>query len=101
MDYLEAIQSPTFKFQFVALVFALPHALNLWGTLVFFMNCIVMLAARFGTGFAAGISVVALLAVLAFQWTTSEQFNMSLVMLHAKLQAKFSQNKDPSYSSMV
>ncbi|KAJ7792409.1 hypothetical protein B0H14DRAFT_2931374 [Mycena olivaceomarginata] len=82
MDYLEAIQSPTFKFQFVALMFALPHTLNLWG-------------------FAAGISLVALLAFLAFQWTTSETFNLSLTRIHDKFRAKFSRNQDASYASVV
>ncbi|KAF7355801.1 hypothetical protein MVEN_00908200 [Mycena venus] len=73
MDYLEAIQSPTFKFQFVALAFSLPHVLNLWGTLVLFANCIFMLAAHFGTGFAVATSVVALFTFLVFQWATSER----------------------------
>ncbi|KAJ7359201.1 hypothetical protein DFH08DRAFT_845389 [Mycena albidolilacea] len=101
MDYLEAIQSPTFKFQFVALMFALPHTLNLWGYLVLLANCIFMLAVRFGTGFAAGISLVALLAFLAFQWTTSETFNLSLTRIHDKFRAKFSRNQDTSYASVV
>ncbi|KAJ7910995.1 hypothetical protein B0H13DRAFT_2191949 [Mycena leptocephala] len=101
MDYLEAIQSPTFKFQFVALTFALPHALNLWGTLVMFVNCIFLLATRFGTGFATGISVVAVLAFLIFQWTTSERFNMSLTSIHDKFRAKFSRNQDDLYTSEV
>ncbi|KAF7334018.1 hypothetical protein MVEN_02307000 [Mycena venus] len=101
MDYLEAIQSPTFKFQFVALTFALPHALNLWGTFVMFVNCIFMLATRFGTGFAAGISVVAVLAFLLFQWTTSERFNMSLTSIYDKFRAKFSRNQDDLYTSAV
>ncbi|KAJ7798955.1 hypothetical protein B0H14DRAFT_2904551 [Mycena olivaceomarginata] len=101
MDYLEAIQSPTFKFQFVALTFALPHALNLWGTLVMFVNCIFLLATRFGTGFATGISVVAVLAFLLFQWTTSERFNMSLTSIHDKFRAKFSRNQDDLYTSEV
>ncbi|KAJ7037864.1 hypothetical protein C8F04DRAFT_1090440 [Mycena alexandri] len=97
MDYLESIQSPTFKFQFVALVYSLPHALNLWGILVFFVNCIYMLAMHFGTKFAVGISVIALLGVLVFQWTTSPRFNYSLT----RLTAKFSRSSDVSYTSMV
>ncbi|KAJ6541113.1 hypothetical protein B0H10DRAFT_2137534, partial [Mycena sp. CBHHK59/15] len=84
MDYLESIQSPTFKFQFVALVFSIPHALHLWGLLVFFANCISMLVTYFGTGFAAGISFMALLALLVFQWTTSERFNLSVTRICAK-----------------
>ncbi|KAJ7148856.1 hypothetical protein C8R46DRAFT_1311040 [Mycena filopes] len=90
MEYLESIQSPTFKFQFVASVYAIPHALNLWGIFVFFMNCIYMLAMHLGSKFAAGISVVALLGVLAFQWTTSPRFNHSLT----RLTAKFSRPSD-------
>ncbi|KAF7344555.1 hypothetical protein MSAN_01937400 [Mycena sanguinolenta] len=101
MDYLEAVQSPTFKFQFVALVFALPHTLNLWGTLVLFANCIFMLATNFGTGFAAGISTVALLAFIAFQWTTSDRFNLSLARTHDKFRAMFFRNPDASYTSEV
>ncbi|KAJ6473316.1 hypothetical protein DFH09DRAFT_1057753 [Mycena vulgaris] len=97
MDYLESIQSPTFKFQFVALIFALPRALQLWGMLVFFANCIFMLATYFGTGFATGIFVMAFLAVLLLQWTTSEGFNMSL----ARIQAKFSRKQDECYASPV
>jgi len=90
MDYLESIQSPTFKFQFIALTFALPHTLHLWGMLAFTANCLFMVATYFGTGFAAGISVVGLLAVLVLQWTTSERFNASLAGLQAKL--SFSRN---------
>ncbi|KAJ6473544.1 hypothetical protein C8R47DRAFT_987233, partial [Mycena vitilis] len=101
MDYLEAIQSPKFKFQFVALIFSLPHALNLWGTIVFFVNCIFMLATQFGTVFAAGISIVALLAVLVFQWTTSERFNLSLASIEAKIHDQFSRDGDKSYTSLV
>ncbi|KAJ7240437.1 hypothetical protein C8J57DRAFT_1370797 [Mycena rebaudengoi] len=97
MDYLDSIQSPTFKFQFVALVFALPRALQLWGTLVFFANCIFMLAHYFGTVFAAGFSVVAFVAVLVFQWTTSERFNWSLIRFNssvAQMRAKFYRSQD-------
>ncbi|KAJ7713702.1 hypothetical protein B0H16DRAFT_1667299 [Mycena metata] len=96
MDYLESIQSPTFKFQFVALVYSLPQALNLWGILVFFMNCVYMLATQFGTKFAVWISVIALLGVLVFQWTTSPRFNHSLT----RLAAKFSRSSDV-FTSMV
>ncbi|KAF7357134.1 hypothetical protein MSAN_01307800 [Mycena sanguinolenta] len=101
MDYLEAIQSPTFKFQFIALVFALPHPLNLWGTLVLFANCIFMLALNFGTGFAAGISIVALLAFIAFQWITSDRFNLSLARTHEMFHAIVFRNPDASYTSEV
>ncbi|KAJ7741399.1 hypothetical protein DFH07DRAFT_56083 [Mycena maculata] len=97
MEYLESIQSPTFKFQVVALMFALPHALRLWGVLVFSANCIFMLDKYCGTGFAVGITVAVFLAVLLFQWTTSESFNLSI----AKLQAKFSRTQDDSYTSLV
>jgi len=101
MDYLEAIQSSTFKFQFVALMFALPHALNLWGTLVLFANCVFMLSAHFGAVFAGGISAVALLAFVAFQWTTSDRFNISLARTHDKFRAMFSRNPEASYTSEV
>ncbi|KAJ7512641.1 hypothetical protein B0H11DRAFT_1946634 [Mycena galericulata] len=97
MEYLESIYSPTFKFQFVALVFALPHALRLWGVLVFFANCVFMVAAYFGSVFAGGILAVALLAALVFQWTTSEKFNLSLDAFCAK----FFRTKDDSYTSLV
>ncbi|KAJ6621527.1 hypothetical protein B0H10DRAFT_2350268, partial [Mycena sp. CBHHK59/15] len=75
MDYLETIQSPTFKFQFVALVFALPHALNLWGLLVLLLNCVFMFARYFGSGPLVGLSVASLITILIFQWTTSADFN--------------------------
>jgi hypothetical protein len=97
MEYLEAIQSPAFKFQFVALVFSLPHTLNLWGTLAIFLNCIFMLATCYSTGFAAGVCVAAFLAFLAFQWTTCKRFNLAI----AGLRAKFSRNQDALYMSMV
>ncbi|KAF8206670.1 hypothetical protein K438DRAFT_1816255 [Mycena galopus ATCC 62051] len=97
MEYLEAIQSPTFKFQFVALVFSLPHTLNLWGTLAIFLNCIFMLATCYSTGFAAGVCVAAFLAFLVFQWTTCKRFNLAI----AGLRAKFSRNQDTLYMSMV
>ncbi|KAJ7291374.1 hypothetical protein C8J57DRAFT_1272469 [Mycena rebaudengoi] len=96
-DYLESIQSPTFKFQFVALIFALPRTLQLWGTLVFFANCIFMLANYFGTAFAAGFSVVAFVAFLVFQWTTSDSFNWSLTRFTspvAQIRAKFCRNQN-------
>ncbi|KAJ7131764.1 hypothetical protein C8R43DRAFT_1133699 [Mycena crocata] len=95
--YLESIQSPTFEFQVVALVFALPHALHLWGMLAFFANCIFMMATYFGIVYAASMSVVAFLAVLLFQWTTSEGFNISL----ARIQAKFIRNQDTFCTSPV
>jgi hypothetical protein len=44
---------------------------------------------------------VALLAFLAFQWTTSETFNLSLTRIHDKFRAKFSRNQDTSYASVV
>jgi len=99
MDYLESIQSPIFKFQFVALVYALPQALNLWGMLVLFANCIFILATCFGAALAATASGVALLAVLVFQWTTSERFNLSIARIHNKLRCKLSQ--DVLYTSVV
>ncbi|KAJ7231978.1 hypothetical protein C8J57DRAFT_1384368 [Mycena rebaudengoi] len=95
--YLESIQSRTFKFQFVALVFALPHILQLWGTLVFFANCIFMLANSFGTVFAAGFSVLAFVTVLVFQWTTSDSFNWSLTRFNSsvrQIRAKFCRNQN-------
>ncbi|KAJ7211366.1 hypothetical protein GGX14DRAFT_624528, partial [Mycena pura] len=92
MDYLESIQSPIFKFQFVALVYALPQALNLWGMLVLFANCVFILATCFGAALAATASGVALLAVLVFQWTTSERFNLSIARIHNKLRCKLSQD---------
>ncbi|KAK7039523.1 hypothetical protein R3P38DRAFT_481108 [Favolaschia claudopus] len=101
MQYLEAIQSPTFKFQFVALMFALPHALNLWGSLALSANCIFMLATSLGAGFAVGIFAVALLGFLMFQWTTSPNFNASLDRIHGKLRAKFTKNQDAHDTSMV
>ncbi|KAF7360494.1 Protein kinase domain-containing protein [Mycena venus] len=45
-----SIQSPAPKFQFVALTFSLPHALNLWGNLFLFLNCIFMLVVYLKTG---------------------------------------------------
>jgi hypothetical protein len=68
--------------------------------LAFTANCLFMVATYFGTGFAAGISVVGLLVVLVLQWTTSERFNASLPVLQAKL--SFSQNnQEECYTSMV
>ncbi|KAJ7089176.1 hypothetical protein B0H15DRAFT_277895 [Mycena belliarum] len=101
MNYLEAIQSPIFNFQFVALVFSLPHALHLWGTLVFLTNCVFMLATYYGAAFAAGISLVAFLANLALQWTTSERSNLSLTWIRAKFWGKNPRNQDECFTSAV
>ncbi|KAJ7634769.1 hypothetical protein FB45DRAFT_474018 [Roridomyces roridus] len=95
MEYLESIQSPTFKFRFVALMFALPDALRLWGMLVFFANGICMTHAYLGTAFAAGISIAALLVIFMFQWTTSERFNNALANLRSF------RSQDDTYTSLV
>ncbi|KAJ6615927.1 hypothetical protein B0H10DRAFT_1879518 [Mycena sp. CBHHK59/15] len=98
MKYLESIQSPRFKFQFIALVFALPQALRLWGMCVLFVNCMFMVYAYFGTEIAAGILLAACVALLMFQWTTSERSNLCLAGLHEKFLRR---TQDVSYTSLV
>ncbi|KAJ7780062.1 hypothetical protein DFH07DRAFT_936033 [Mycena maculata] len=46
--YLTEIYSPNFKFQFVALAFALPSALQIWGLLVVLVNFGILFAHHFG-----------------------------------------------------
>ncbi|KAJ7691973.1 hypothetical protein B0H17DRAFT_1330943 [Mycena rosella] len=84
-DYLQSIQSPTFKFQFVALVFALPRALQFWGLLALLCNCALMFTRHFGHVAAIAVAAVSALVVLVFLWTTSASFNYRLTRISTYL----------------
>ncbi|KAJ6608132.1 hypothetical protein B0H10DRAFT_2303725 [Mycena sp. CBHHK59/15] len=72
MNYLESIQSPRFKFQFVALVFSLPKALHLWGFVVLLANYLLLAAQCLGFRTAIGLSALSLFIFLTLYCTTSE-----------------------------
>ncbi|KAF7335713.1 hypothetical protein MVEN_02226800 [Mycena venus] len=74
MNYLESIQSPIFKFQFTALAFSLPKALLLWGYLLLFANCLLLVAKYLGPRTASGLGGLALIVVIALYSTTSATF---------------------------
>nr|GAT59184.1 predicted protein [Mycena chlorophos] len=88
MEYLDTIESPTFRFQFVALVFALPRTFFLWASLLLLANSIFMLSGFFGLYSAAALAVAALVVLLGFQWTTSEVFNLRLERFRARFLAR-------------
>ncbi|KAJ6504484.1 hypothetical protein DFH09DRAFT_1375353 [Mycena vulgaris] len=77
-DYLESIHSKTFKFQFVALMFAFPRALQYWGLLGFLVNCGIIFIHHFGTIATIVLAATSGLLVLFFLWTTSASFNYVL-----------------------
>ncbi|KAJ6612339.1 hypothetical protein B0H10DRAFT_2192478 [Mycena sp. CBHHK59/15] len=97
MNYLETIQSPTFKFQFVALVFSLPKMLQLWGFLVLLANCILLAAQYLGFRVAIGLSGLAIVILLTLYCTTSEIFLSSC----ARLAASFRRQRDQFDASPV
>ncbi|KAF7316413.1 hypothetical protein MIND_00160100 [Mycena indigotica] len=84
MNYLDTIESQTFKFQFVALAFSLPRTFYLWGLLAVVANCISMFACFFGRGLAAAVLVGVAVVFLLLQWTTSETFNLRLAHIRAR-----------------
>ncbi|KAJ6611995.1 hypothetical protein B0H10DRAFT_335153 [Mycena sp. CBHHK59/15] len=97
MNYLETIQSPTFKFQFVALVFSLPKMLQLWGFLVLLANCMLLAAQYLGFRVAIGLSGLALFILLTLYCTTSEIFLSSCT----RLAASFRRQRDQFDASPV
>ncbi|KAJ7645190.1 hypothetical protein DFH06DRAFT_1096919 [Mycena polygramma] len=70
-DYLESIQSPVFKFQFVAFTFSLPKALQLWGSLILLGNCLYVVFNYFGWRAAVGLAALAALVILMLHGITS------------------------------
>ncbi|KAJ7485939.1 hypothetical protein FB451DRAFT_1231486 [Mycena latifolia] len=79
MNYLDAVQSPVFKFQLLAFAFSLPKALHLWGFLVLFANCVLLAAEYLGFGAAMAFTGVSLFLVVSLYCTVSESFHASLV----------------------
>jgi uncharacterized membrane protein len=72
MNYLDTIQSPSFKFQFVALLFSLPKTLVFWGFLVFLVNCLLMAAEHLGHLVVAVFIALAFFIICVLYCTTSE-----------------------------
>lgn len=75
MDYLDTVQSPTFRFQFMAFVFSLPKTLQLWGFVVFLGNCLLVVAEYVGIRAAIAITAISLLLIGTLYCTTSEAFH--------------------------
>ncbi|KAF7325836.1 hypothetical protein MKEN_00434300 [Mycena kentingensis (nom. inval.)] len=90
MDYLESVHSPILHFQLVALTFALPRALYLWGLVFVFANCLVLIGGFFGLYAAGAILLVAGILGLGFQWTTSQEFSYRL----ADIRERWTQKRD-------
>ncbi|KAJ6608164.1 hypothetical protein B0H10DRAFT_1955627 [Mycena sp. CBHHK59/15] len=77
MNYLERIQSPVFKFQFIALAFSIPKALQLWGYLMLLANCLLLVSNYFGLRVAVGFTGLLCLVILALYVTTSGMLHLS------------------------
>ncbi|KAJ6560658.1 hypothetical protein B0H10DRAFT_1966896 [Mycena sp. CBHHK59/15] len=77
MNYLERIQSPVFKFQFIALAFSIPKALQLWGYLMLLANCLLLVSNYFGLRVAVGFTGLLCLVILALYVTTSGTLHLS------------------------
>jgi hypothetical protein len=71
MNQLESIQSPVFKFQLTALVFALPKGFLLWGYLFLLGDYLTLVAQHFGLGVGVGLAALSLLIILVISGTTS------------------------------
>ncbi|CAK5274682.1 unnamed protein product [Mycena citricolor] len=84
MNYLESILSPTFHFQLVALMLALPQTLLGWGTLFFLARLLLVLLEVTGVWGAGSVLCGSCLGYLLFQKTTSQRFNQQLSQLRAR-----------------
>ncbi|KAJ7255766.1 hypothetical protein C8J57DRAFT_599190 [Mycena rebaudengoi] len=74
MDYLDTIQSQFFKFQLVALVFSLPKALHLWGSVLLLGNAILFVMGRLSFEVAMILLGVAMGLMLGLYCITSSAF---------------------------
>lgn len=72
LTYLENIRSENFKFQLVALAYALPKALYFWGLSTFSLNFILLVMRTSSVPITAMLVSVCLLAALAFERATSQ-----------------------------
>ncbi|KAJ7498197.1 hypothetical protein B0H11DRAFT_2383265 [Mycena galericulata] len=86
-DYLERICSPTLKFQFVSLTFALPQCLQIWGLLVLLLNLTDLSARQFGYVPIILTSAVSGLIAVGILWTISTGFHLFLKALSTGFEA--------------
>ncbi|KAJ7483462.1 hypothetical protein FB451DRAFT_106844 [Mycena latifolia] len=89
LEYLESVHSPTLGFSLLALIFALPQALQFWGLLAVLANCGIIFTRYFGCVASIVVAAVLGLFVLLFLWTTSAGFNAHL----ARISAYFTRSK--------
>ncbi|KAJ7635401.1 hypothetical protein FB45DRAFT_484525 [Roridomyces roridus] len=78
MNYLDTIQSPTFKFQFTALAFSLPQALHLWGFLILPINYLLLVPQYLSVGAAIALTSLSLLLMMILYCITSEAVHTAL-----------------------
>ncbi|KAJ7147701.1 hypothetical protein C8R43DRAFT_1195561 [Mycena crocata] len=77
----------------VALVFALPQALQLWGLLVFLVNCGIIFALYFGIVPTAVVLTASALVGWMIMWTTSAEYNSLVDRIAAFLKPGMSLRK--------
>ncbi|KAJ7591054.1 hypothetical protein C8J56DRAFT_1047282 [Mycena floridula] len=75
-QHVVGMESSRCGFQLVALAYALPLALYLWGLLFMTLNCIYVLAVSVNPWIALAVLISVAIAFLAFQYATSS-FNLS------------------------
>ncbi|KAK0449709.1 uncharacterized protein EV420DRAFT_1750506 [Desarmillaria tabescens] len=72
-QYLESVHSTKNQFQLVALMYSLPTSLHFWGLGALVANCIIIVSRLFGLISGVIVSIVLLLALLAFEIITTEK----------------------------
>ncbi|KAJ7467761.1 hypothetical protein B0H11DRAFT_1921245 [Mycena galericulata] len=86
-EYLERICSPTLKFQFMSLTFALPQCLQIWGLFVLLLNLANLSARQFGYFPIILTSAVSGLIAVGMIWTISTGFHSFLKALSIGFEA--------------
>ncbi|KAK7435505.1 hypothetical protein VKT23_019627 [Stygiomarasmius scandens] len=76
-DHLEAIHSEHFGFEFIAFLYSLPKAFQLWGLLGLIANLFIMFGMYFGQCYALGAAIGSSLLLLWAQRLTSERTRFS------------------------
>ncbi|KAG5727814.1 hypothetical protein E4T56_gene12766 [Termitomyces sp. T112] len=97
-NYLGAVRSKNFKFQWVAFVYALPKTFLLWGIIGSICNCLFGVAALCDGGtsltsptciyYFCGTTSFCLLAIIAFQDVTSDQKILQFPSFHWRRSSK-------------
>ncbi|KAJ7120005.1 hypothetical protein C8R46DRAFT_127852 [Mycena filopes] len=76
VEYLESVHSPKFRFQFLALSFALPRALQLWGFVLILINYLLVVKEHLGLNATLASLGFTTLLVLALYGPTSGEFSV-------------------------